>query len=247
MSQDATVWQWPEDEFIARMKRERVRRGWSQERMAQEVLEVTEGRLQMHPTAFTKLEREQDRRNLRLNEAFYISVALELPLMRMMTSDDLDDVPARLRELRAEQDRLEQERHAAVHRVEALNLAIRTAEAEVEELREVLIADDPEAARKSLDERQLFARSLAGSASSDDPEIRAAYQQAFSALFPDATLEPVLAPQTVKPPAKKASAKATATKATGGRSTKDSKFTEYKADKAARKSVAKKSQTVRRG
>lgn len=147
-------WPWPEDEFIARMKRERQRRGWSQERLAEEVLEVTGGRLQMHPTAITKLEREHERRNLRLNEAFYISGALELPLMRMMSDDDLDDIPKRIRQLRAKQDEISGERMSVIQRLELLNQAFHAAEEEVEDLRGVLIASDPEAARAALEERR---------------------------------------------------------------------------------------------
>lgn len=57
--------------------------------MAKEVEEASRGTLQMHPTAFTKMEREHERRNLRLNEAYYIASALGTSIFGMMSSADL--------------------------------------------------------------------------------------------------------------------------------------------------------------
>ncbi|MGO4340694.1 hypothetical protein [Pedococcus sp. 2YAF34] len=151
---DDDPWTWPEDQFIVRMKRERQRRQWTQQRLSAAVEEVTGGRLVLHPTVFTKLEREDDRRNLRLNEALFIAVALEVPLVRMLSNDDLDDIPARIRELRARQDSFQQQQLEAQQRADLMALAYREAEAEVEELREVLIAEDPEVAKAALLERR---------------------------------------------------------------------------------------------
>lgn len=94
----------PEEVFIARMKRERSRRGWSQHRLAKEV-NAQIGRAgrrrdvtwQVHSTTITKLEyalqdeRRHETRNLRLNEAVAIAEALDMALEQMLSDDDLDN------------------------------------------------------------------------------------------------------------------------------------------------------------
>jgi transcriptional regulator with XRE-family HTH domain len=138
MSQDANGdagWIWPEDQFIARMKRERQSRRWSQERLAEEVDKVTGGRLELHPTAFTKLERENDRRNLRLNEAFFISEALGLSIARMLSDDDLSSVQERLHTLEHKRDALQAEAHAALSELDRITALIVEIQGEITDLR----------------------------------------------------------------------------------------------------------------
>lgn len=78
--------------FAARMKRERLRRGWRQEDFAKE---LASSGLPLHPSAIAKMEREPDPekgiepRAIRLGEAAVIAQALGLTTDRMLSDDDL--------------------------------------------------------------------------------------------------------------------------------------------------------------
>lgn len=105
---------WPEVIFIRRMKRERLRRGWSQERLAREVNEVAGPDLELHPTAITKLEREgDDRRNLRLNEAVFIADALMIRLEAMLQDEDQSNAAKAVREIERDLDSARREQAIA--------------------------------------------------------------------------------------------------------------------------------------
>jgi transcriptional regulator with XRE-family HTH domain len=97
----------PEEVFIARMKRERERQGWSQQHLAAVVSSQPHG-VFLHATAITKLEwalapqRRASARNLRLNEALAIADALGLTLQAMLTDDDLTDARRELERLHSE-------------------------------------------------------------------------------------------------------------------------------------------------
>lgn len=96
-----------ETRFIARMRTERERRGWSQARLAEEANEVllATGQQPIHPSAITKLEwalhRPDEARNLRLNEAIAIADAFELDLEDLIQPDN------KLAELRTAVDEAE--------------------------------------------------------------------------------------------------------------------------------------------
>lgn len=77
--------------FIARMRREREKRQWSQAKLAEMVARAG---VDMHPTAITKLEwatseDERPARNLRLNEALAIANVLRLTLKEMLSDNDV--------------------------------------------------------------------------------------------------------------------------------------------------------------
>jgi transcriptional regulator with XRE-family HTH domain len=128
----------PEDVFIARMARERKRHGWTLERMADEVNEVSGGAVRMHQSAFTKMEREADRRNLRLDEAYFIAQALGMTIQRMLTDDDLEGIPARIHELQQQHRALVEELTATDRRHNEIVAAINEIGAEATSLREAL-------------------------------------------------------------------------------------------------------------
>lgn len=127
----------PEDVFIARMARERKRRQWTLERIAQETAKASGGEVTLHQSAFTKLEREKDRRNLRLNEAHYISEALGVPLPRMLTNEDVDGIPARMRQLEDMFATGMHELQANMRERESIEEQMRAIDAEIAALHEI--------------------------------------------------------------------------------------------------------------
>jgi len=80
--------------FAARMKRERLRKGWRQEDLARE---LAKRKLDLHPSAIAKIEREPDPkkgiepRAIRVGEAMVIAGVFEMSLEEMLSDDDLTD------------------------------------------------------------------------------------------------------------------------------------------------------------
>lgn len=81
-----------------RIREERERRGWSQEQLATNVRWRTSGRVSLHPTAVTRLEKGQ--RSISLDEAVAFALALGLTVSELIGHADVDQTRfVRLREM----------------------------------------------------------------------------------------------------------------------------------------------------
>lgn len=118
--------------FVARMRRERERRGWSQATLA---AEAAKRGANLHPTAVTKLEWAlQDTRRartLRLNEALAIAAAFDLTPEQMLSDDDLIHGGGRLAEMHSDLQTLIAEQQAAHQSALAIEETITAKRAEI--------------------------------------------------------------------------------------------------------------------
>ncbi|WP_238011567.1 helix-turn-helix transcriptional regulator [Dactylosporangium sp. AC04546] len=114
--------------FAARMKRERLRRGWRQEDLARE---LAKRKLDLHPSAIAKIEREPDPkkgiepRAIRVGEAMVIARVFEKSVEEMLSDDDLTDYGQEL-------DRLADEVVYARKARQAAHMALTTATMDME-------------------------------------------------------------------------------------------------------------------
>ena len=114
------------ERFAARMKRERERRGWTQETLALHA--AAEGR-SLHLSAFSKIESGQ--RTVSLDDAVCIAAAFGVPLTYMLLSDDpgviareLDEARAEFAEAQAQSDAELARAAAAWNRIQELTVAL---------------------------------------------------------------------------------------------------------------------------
>ena len=103
------------ERFAARMKRERERRGWTQETLALHA--AAEGR-SLHLSAFSKIESGQ--RTVSLDDAVCIAAAFGVPLTYMLLSDDPGVIARELEEVQAGLAQAQAESDDALHRAAAL-------------------------------------------------------------------------------------------------------------------------------
>jgi restriction system protein len=110
----------PERIFARRMKRERLRRGWRQEDLADRLALAS---LDLHPSAIAKIEREPDLdkgiepRMIRLNEAVAIARVLGRSVEQMISDDDLMDPENELNQLNEALTHARHQRDAATHAI----------------------------------------------------------------------------------------------------------------------------------
>lgn len=122
----------PERRFAARMKRERLRRGWRQEDLAEK---LSDWGVSLHSSAIAKIELNS--RTIRFNEAWAIASVFGVPMDRMLVDDDLvdHDLDKELRELYDKRelvkrhiDKVEQDLEFASTRLEEISQQVREVE-----------------------------------------------------------------------------------------------------------------------
>lgn len=154
----------PERRFAARMKRERLRRGWRQEDLAEK---LSDWGVSLHSSAIAKIELNS--RTLRFNEAWAIASVLDVSMDRMLLNDDLVD-----HDKDAELRRLYDQREAIKQRIDEMRQNMEVAMVELERLSQ-RVREVEEQRRASQEALQVFKRLAEDPSAREEAEELIAY------------------------------------------------------------------------